>query len=672
MSQPAKRAAKLRQQLNELAYEYYVLDNPSAEDSVYDGLMAELKNLEAGNPELITPDSPTQRIGGKPLEGFKQITHSRRMLSLNDVFDEADVMAWIERVKKLLGSAQLGKLNFFGDIKKDGLACALVYEDGVLTQGITRGDGTVGEDVTANVRTIGSIPLRLRSQKSYEKFSAGRTEVRGEIVMFKKDFEKLNKARDEQGLPPFANPRNLAAGTIRQLDPQLVAARPLQFLAYDLLRDNPADTPTNSEVYAALKSLGFIGGEHSQELKVEKAIHSYAETWREKRHDLPYNTDGLVIKINDRQLFEQLGVVGKNPRGAIAYKYPAEQSTTKLKDIFVSIGRTGAATPVAVLEPVVIAGTTVQMATLHNDDEIRRKEIKIGDTVVVHKAGDIIPEVLEPIKNLRDGSERDFVMPTHCPECNTKLVKPDKEVVWRCPNNSCPARTWKHIQHFASKGAMDIEGLGEKNVQALVNAGVIKDMADIYAITKEQLLELDRFAELSAQNLIDAINEKRQPELGRFIFALGIRHIGQQTAVDLAQRFHSLDNLMAATVEQLNAVEGIGEVVAESLAAWFADMYNQKLIAKFKHNGIWPKEAQKITGPLAGKKFVVTGTLETMGRETAAERIRQLGGTFQSAVAQDTDFLVTGANVGDSKLSKARKLGTEIISETDLLKLLKS
>lgn len=667
MSDKADRAAKLRSQLNELAYEYYVLDDPSVDDAVYDGLMAELKQIEADDPKLITADSPTQRVGGEPSKAFNSVPHSQRMLSLNDVFSKEEAQAWLERITKLDDSVR--GANFFAGIKMDGLAAALVYQDGQLVQAITRGDGTTGEEVTANIRTIGSVPLRLRTAKGFEFLLRGRTEVRGEVVMYKADFEKLNKAREAAGLPLFANPRNLAAGTIRQLDPKLVVARPLHFLPYDIIRQNSQELPTNSLVYEALNTIGFIKNKYAERFKSLDDVLDYAEMWREKRHGLPFNTDGLVVKLDDRRLYERLGVVGKNPRGAIAFKYPAEQSTTKIKDIFVSIGRTGAATPVAMLEPVVIAGSTVQMATLHNEDEVRRKNVKIGDTVVVQKAGDIIPEVVEPIIKLRDGTERDFVMPTHCPDCNTKLVKAEGEVVWRCPNNACPARTWRHIEHFASKSALDIEGMGEKNVQALLDAGLIKDAADIYALKKEQLLKLERFAEVSAQNLITAIDEKRKPPLARFLFGLGIRHVGVQTAVDLAQRFHNLDRLGEATIDELQTVEGVGEVVAESIVAWFESPMNQRLLEKFKMNNAWPEAAKSVNGPLQDKKFVVTGTLESMGREEAAERIRALGGVFQSSVGKDTDYLVAGDNVGASKLEKAKKLGTKVIDEAQFLKI---
>ncbi len=664
------RLQKLKATIDEHWYKYYVLDSPTIEDAVYDGLIQELKAIETEFPDLRTADSPTQRVGGAVLKGFESVEHQTRMISLNDVFDEKEVDAWLVRISKLVDTSSV---TFFGDVKKDGLACSIVYEDGVYARAVTRGDGHVGEDVTENVRTINNVPLRLRRSPETEPLLRGRTEVRGEIVMYKKDFELLNKERELAGLPTFANPRNTAAGTIRQLDTGLVAKRKLYFLAYDLLRSQSSEVPTNTAAYTLLKELGFGGGEYAKPLKDIQAIHAYAAYWDEKRHDLPYNIDGLVIKIDDRSIYNTLGIVGKNPRGAIAYKYPAEQSTTKVKDIFVSIGRTGAATPVAMLEPVFIAGSTVQMATLHNEGEIKRKDIRVGDTVIVHKAGDIIPEVVEPIVKLRDGSEKEFVMPTKCPECGVLLQKQKAdEAVWRCPNVSCPARSQKHIEHFASKGALDIEGLGEKNVVALLEAGLIRDQADVYTLEPGQLTSLERFAEISANKLVSAIQAKKHPSLARFIFGLGIRHVGAQTAIDLAKHFKNLHAIRDASLEDLSAVEGVGEVVAEAIVAWFADPLNQKLLAKFEQNGVVPKVVQYTGGPLQDKSFVVTGTLETMSRDEAADKIRELGGTFQSSVGKDTTYLVVGKNVGASKLAKAAKLGTKQITESDLVKILRS
>ena len=665
-----QRIAKLRDLINDYRYNYHVLDKSIMSEAAADALKHELSQLEEQYPELITPDSPTQRVAGRPSKKFSQAAHSSRMLSLNDVFNSEELAAWEIRTEKLIASP--ASYGYFMDIKMDGLACALVYIDGRLTQAITRGDGFVGEDVTANVRTLDSVPLTLRSNKDAALFTKGRTEIRGEIVMYKADFEKLNAARAKSGQPLFANPRNTAAGTIRQLDPSLVAARPLTFHAYDLRRDNSAEVPSHDMAYTTLRSLGLRANPQATVVYSLKDVEKFTKEWEDKRHELPFNTDGLVVKINDRGVYERLGVVGKAPRAAVAFKYPAEQSTTKVKDIFISIGRTGAATPVAMLEPVVVAGSTVQMATLHNEGEVARKDIRIGDTVIIHKAGDIIPEVVEPLVTLRDGSEKPFVMPSHCPECNSTLAKEDKEAVWRCPNISCPARSQKHIEHFASKGALDIDGLGEKNVVTLLDAKLIADQADIYNLTKQQVLDLDRFAEVSAGKLISAIAAKKTPPLSRFLFGLGIRHVGVQTAIDLANNFHTLQALSEATIDQLSSVDGVGDVVAEALVAWFQDPLNQKLLDKFEQAGVKPEPVLKTGGPLSGKSFVVTGTLTTMGRDQAADSIRALGGTFQSSVGKDTDYLVVGLNVGASKLAKADKLGTKQISEAELAAMLKS
>ncbi|HPG37506.1 MAG TPA: NAD-dependent DNA ligase LigA, partial [Candidatus Saccharibacteria bacterium] len=597
----AARVLKLRQLINDYRYHYHVLDESTMSEAAADSLKHELSVLESEFPDLITPDSPTQRVAGAPAAGFVSVPHSKRMLSLNDVFDFDEIKAWVARLQKLAPNAQL---DYFADIKMDGLACALIYEDGLLVRAVTRGDGFTGEDVTLNVRTIESVPLRLRPFDGLEK---GRTEVRGEIVMYKADFERLNAQRAAAGQPLFANPRNLAAGTIRQLDPSLVAARPLHFRGYDLQRQDLTETPSNTYEYKAMHALGFLV--NTKTLTTDKLddVFKYIEKWSEKRHSLPYNTDGLVIKIDDRALYERLGVVGKAPRAAVAYKYAAEQATTRVKDIFISIGRTGSATPVAMLEPVVVAGSTVQMATLHNESEIARKDIRVGDTVIVHKAGDIIPEIVEPLVSLRDGSEKPFVMPSVCPECGTSLAKAKAEdAAWRCPNVNCPARAWKRIEHYASKAALDIEGLGEKNVIALLDASHISDAADIYGLRADQLLQLDRFADVSANKLVTAIQAKTRPPLARFIYGLGIRHIGTQTAIDLANNFRSLEALQTATIDQLSGVDGIGDVVAESVVEYFAEESTAQLLTKFKEHDVWPmpveQAVERRTGEIVGDR----------------------------------------------------------------------
>lgn len=667
--QPEVRAKELRELLAHYSYEYHVLDTPSVDDAVYDSLFGELKRIEADHPDLITPDSPTQRVGNELLGGFKKVQHSSRMLSLNDVFDRADVEAWVQRMDKLLPGR---KHEFFADIKMDGLACALIYQDGVFTQAVTRGDSFIGEDVTSNVRTISNVPLKLRKAKGFEQFLSGRTEIRGEIVMLKNDFEALNKKRREKGEPEFANPRNLAAGTIRQLDPKLVAARPLHFRAYDLQRQNPRDVPTNMFAYEAISALGLNRNMQARTFDSLDGVMLFVDTWDKKRADLPFNTDGLVVKVNDRAQFAELGVVGKQPRAAVAYKYAAEQATTIVKDIVISIGRTGAATPVAVFDPVVVAGTTVQHASLHNADEIARLDVRIGDTVVIFKAGDIIPQVKNVVAELRPKKTAavnyEQLLKEQYPEL--EFDRPEGEAVYRVKGASGPLLLKRALEHFASKGALDIDTLGEKNVVALVDATFVQDLADIFTLTKEQLLSLDRFAEISAQKLISAIQEKKRPALERFIYGLGIRHVGAQTAVDLSKAFESVEGLQKATLDELRAVEGVGAVVAESILGWFADGDNILLVEKFKDLGVRPVY-HKASGKLAGKAFVVTGTLESMDRDEAADKIRALGGVFQTSVAKDTTYLVVGGKVGSSKLEKAKKYGTEIIDEKRFIELLK-
>ena len=664
------RLNEIKKLLSKYSYEYYALDQPSVSDAVYDSLMSELKQIEAAHPAWITPDSPTQRVGNKLSDGFAKVRHPRRMVSLNDVFDKDDVVAWVNRIDKLLPAENH---EFFADIKMDGLACALIYIDGIFTQAVTRGDSFVGEDVTNNVRTIKNVPLRLHETKGYEIFLRGRTEIRGEIIMLKKDFTALNERQRAAGKPEFANPRNLAAGTIRQLDPKLVAERPLRFRGYDIIRDDADDVPTNSFAYQALTALGITRNKQASVFTDIAGVMNFVNEWDEKRQKLPFNTDGLVIKINDRMRFDELGLVGKNPRGAVAYKYAAEQATTIVRDIVISIGRTGAATPVAVFDPVVVAGTTVQHASLHNADEIARLDVRRGDTVVVFKAGDIIPQIEAVLVELRPKDTRPIDYPAELarqyPEL--KFVRPEGEAVYRVKGLSGPLILKRALKHFASKGALDIDTLGEKNVEALVDAELVRDLADIYTLAKEQLLTLERFADISAQKLIDAIAAKKQPPLERFVYGLGIRHVGAQTAIDLVNHFESLDKLAQAGIDELQSVDGVGVVVAESIMAWFADEDNAVLLEKFTLLGVTPIYKAK-RGELAGKSFVITGTLQSMSRDQAAEKIRALGGTFQTSVGKDTTYLVAGGKVGASKLARAEKYGTKVIDELNLLNLLES
>ena len=669
MIQPQHRIEELKELINRYSYEYHTLDNPSVSDAIYDGLFGELKQIELDYPELISPDSPTQRVGNVLKGGFKKVEHSSRMLSLNDVFSHQEVADWVKRINKLLPSVQH---EFFADIKMDGLACSLIYIDGALEQAVTRGDGFVGEDVTNNVRTIRNIPLKLRPADKYRQFTQGRTEIRGEIVILRDDFDKINAHQKANKEVEFANPRNLAAGTIRQLDPKLVASRPLTFIAYDLIRQEPSEVPTNMFAYEAISGLGVKRNTQAMTMNSLDGVMKFVDKWEEQRHQLPFNTDGIVIKLNNRSQLSQLGIVGKQPRGAVAYKYPAEQATTIVRDIVISIGRTGVATPVAVFDPVVVAGSTVRHASLHNADEIARLDIRRGDTVVIYKAGDIIPQVESVIHELRstDSQAINFEAELARQYPELEFERPDGEVAYRARGLTSDIILKRSLQHFTSKGALDINTLGEKNVNLLVDNKLVKDLADIFTLTKEQLLGLDRFAEVSAQKLIDAIQEKKTPTAERFLFGLGVRHVGIQTAIDLIAKFGTMDNLSVATIDDLKQVDGVGEVVAESIIAWFSDEENLSLLKKFKFLGVEPTYQMK-SNKLSGLNFVVTGTLKSISRDEAADKIRSLGGTFQTSVGKDTSFLVAGAKVGASKLAKAQKFGTKIIDEQALIDMVK-
>ena len=652
-----ERVAKLRDLINDYRYHYHVLDESIMSEAAADSLKHELSQLEEQYPELITPDSPTQRVAGQALDKFQKVTHAERMISLADVFSEDEVREWLDRI------AKLGAVNpeLFVDIKMDGLACALIYEDGLLKQAVTRGDGRVGEDVTMNVRTIENVPLSI-PQKEH-------TEVRGEIVIFKKDFDELNAKQRAKGKPEFANPRNLAAGSIRQLDPKIAASRPLKFMGYDMVSPN---LDTNAHVYEKLHELGFrISGQ-------QKIYHDLRGTMQfinelnETRQNLPFNTDGAVIKVNDRKVYQALGIVGKTPRAAIAFKYPAEEATTVVKDIVISIGRTGAATPVAVFDPVQVAGTTVRHASLHNADEIARLDVRIGDTVVIYKAGDIIPQVNRVLTELRpDNAESyDYEKALHEQYPELEFERPAGEEDYRVNGSNADEMLKRAIEYYASKSALNIEGLGAKNVEALVDAGLVGSIADLYTLTAGQVQDLDRFAEISAHKLIDNIQASKNPPLARFITAIGIRHIGSQTAIDLAAHYKSLDALRETTETELLELPGIGKIVAESILAFFADEDNLALLDRLKELGVEPIYQDTSGGKLNGLSFVVTGTLDSMGRDAAAEKIRALGGEFHSSVVKNTKYLVAGHNTGKSKLEKATKYGTEIIDEQRFLELL--
>lgn len=662
-SEAEARIEKLREIINDYRYHYHVLDESIMSEAAADSLKHELAQLENEYPELITPDSPTQRVAGQALDKFEKVVHSKRMISLADVFSREEVLDWINRNEKLVPGGKIKE--FFTDIKMDGLACSLKYRDGVFVQAVTRGDGLVGEDVTLNVKTIENIPLDIK------KFSLPEVEVRGEIIIFKKDFEKLQEKQREAGEAEFANPRNLAAGSIRQLDPKIAASRPLRFIAYDLVTP---DLPTWHDSYEMLRKLRFqtSGEDLVFDGNKKDELFKYIDQLDEYRKGLKFNTDGMVIKINDRAVYDKLGIVGKTPRGAVAYKFPAEEATTKVRDIVISIGRTGAATPVALFDPVVVAGTTVRHASLHNADEIARLDIRIGDTVIIYKAGDIIPQVKEVLLKLRPENTvpYNFVEELKKQYPELEFERPEGEVVYRVKGENSDLILKRAIEYYASKPALNIEGLGEKNVIALVDSGLVKSIADLYKLTVPEVAKLERFGELSAKNLVNAIQESKHPAFAKFITALGIRHVGAQTAVTLARKFGSLENLIDATEDELLEINDIGGVVAESIMAWFSDEDNIKLLSDLKTLGVDPLiEAQKNL-PLNGKSYVITGTLASMGREEAEDKLRALGATVTSSVTKATTALITGEKPGKSKTDKADKLGISRISEVEFLKLL--
>lgn len=668
----SNRIEKLRSLINDYRYEYHVNNNSTMSEAAADGLKHELTQLEEQFPDLITPESPTQRVAGEPLPEFVSHKHKTRMLSMNDVFNKQELIDWKDRISKLLNSSDQKNLSYFVDFKMDGFSCSLLYQDGVLEKAITRGDGFVGEDITQNVRTLDSVPLKLRVQKTYEKFLIGRTEIRGEILMYKRDFEKLNEVRGKKGEPLFKNPRNTAAGTMRQLDTELVAERELHFHGFDMIVENEQALTNYMEVYEVLKKLGFLTNQHATEFKDLNDILKFAKIWEDKRHSLAYGTDGLAIKVNDRQIYSKLGVVGKAPRGSVAFKYPAEEATTIVKDIIISLGRTGAATPVAVLEPVNVAGSTVKHASLHNQDEIERKDIRIGDTVIIHKAGDIIPQVVRVLSELRDGTEKSFNFKKELDDHPLHFERKEGEVAWRATDLNDPNILMRSLQHFVSKGAMDIDGFGEKNVELLVEKGLVKSLADIYRLKEDDLVDLERFAELSSNNLVKAIQEKKNPELARFINGLGIRHVGMQTAIDLAQHYGALENMSQSSFEELSRIDGVGEIVAHSILEWFSADASTSLLDDFRNLGVWPKKAVRVEGPLSGQSFVITGKLESLSRELAADEIRKRGGTFQSSVGRGTTYLVYGTKLGASKRTKAEKFGTKLLDESEFLKLIQA
>ena len=659
-----KRARELRARIDEANYRYHVLDDPQISDQDYDALLRELLDLELAHPEVATPDSPTQRVGGTPSSGFPPYVHARPMLSLANAFDESELLAFDARVRKLGGITD--DVAYTCELKIDGLAVSLRYDDGKLTAGGTRGDGSVGENVTANLRTIKTIPLTLRA----DGVAVPRhVDVRGEAYMRKSDFERLNAEREARGEPRFANPRNTAAGGIRQLDPKMTSERKLSFYAYAVGEIDTLKPPRSQhDLLSYLKALGFRVNEHAHAVRSIREVVGFVKEWEDKRDALDYEIDGVVIKVDDLTLQAKLGTSGKDPRWAIAFKFRAREARTKLLDIVVSVGRTGVLNPNAVLEPVQIGGTTVSSATLHNQDYIRANDIRIGDVVTVIRAGDVIPRVVGPVLELRKGKLPEYTLPTRCPVCGADVDHPEGEPMARCTNASCPAQLVERVRHFASRGAMDIEGVGDQLSAALVDSGLVRDVSDIYRLDLAALLTLPRLAEKSASNVLAAIEGSKKRGLARLLSGLGIRFIGSQNAAILAGDFGSIDALAAATEEELLRGEGIGVEIARSVVLFFAQEPNRAMIARLKAAGVdttAPLREREPAGVLAGKTLVLTGTLPTLTRDEASELIVAAGGKVTSAVSKKTDYVVAGEEAG-SKLAKAELLGIPILDEAGL------
>ena len=639
------------------AHRYYVLDDPEVDDAEYDRLFRELVDLEDRHPELQTPDSPTQRVGAAPVEAFAKAPHRTPMLSLANAFGIEEIEEFVRRVERAVGSVDA----YVCELKIDGLAVSLSYKDGQMVRGATRGNGLEGEDVTAQLRTVRTIPTRLLAGVGG---IPAEIEVRGEVFLPKSAFARLNEELDERSKPRYANPRNAAAGSVRQLDPRITARRGLRAFMYAI--DPPGDAGTQAGVLDALDRLGLPTNPHRRVVADVEGVAAYLEEWHDRRHDLDYDTDGVVIKVASLGLQEELGAVARSPRWAIAYKFPPEEVETVVLDIIVSVGRTGAATPVAVLEPALVAGSTVRRATLHNEDEVARKDIRIGDTVLLHKAGDVIPELERPLLEKRPDGALPWRMPERCPSCDTVLVREEGEVVRRCVNPLCPAQRRERLRHFASRAGLDIEGLGEAIIDQLVDGGHVADAADLFKLDKPTLLTLDGFADRSADNLLRAIDERRHVPLGRLINALGVRHVGEHTAFTLAAHFGTLEALAGASEEDLLGVEGIGPVVARSVAGWFASEPGRELLRRLADAGVEPERTEASTGPWTGQTWVLTGTLDGLTRADAEARIRALGGTPGSSVSRKTHAVVAGASPG-SKLEKAQRLGVRVLDEAAFL-----
>jgi len=657
---------KLREEIRRHEYLYYVLDEPEISDAQFDRLMDRLKALEAKHPEQVTPDSPSQRVGGAPREGFQTVRHARPMLSLDNAYTYDELRDFDRRARELSGRA---KIEYIAEHKFDGLSISLQYEGGVLARGVTRGDGTTGEDVTPNVRTIRSIPLRVDAAALKKAGLAADFEVRGEVMMPRKSFEALNREQERLGGKIFANPRNAAAGAVRVLDPAITASRRLEFFAYYLLVDGRVPFAKHSECLQVLKQLHFHASDDWKLCPAIDDVFAYCDAWDSKREKLPYEIDGVVIKVNATAMQQELGYTAKAPRWAIAYKYPATQETTVVNDILVQVGRTGALTPVAVLEPVQVGGVTVSRSTLHNMDEIERLGLQIGDTVLIERAGEVIPHV---IKVTKEGKHRKaFRMPRECPECGSHIHKAEDEVAYRCVNAACPAKRKESLLHFAGRHAMNIDGLGEKIVDQLVDQKLVEDFADLCALELEEVAALERMGEKSAQNLLEEIEASKKNSLARLIFALGIRFVGERTGQLLAEQFSSLEELAAAGEEQLVEVPEVGPKVAASIAEFFSEAANRELIKKLRKAGVHPtaEKREVKSQKLAGKSFVFTGGLANRSREEAGELVLQHGGKVSGSVSKKTDYVVVGSDPG-SKYDKAKELGVTILSESEFEKLL--
>jgi DNA ligase (NAD+) len=663
----AQKVEKLRDKIRYHEHRYYVLDSPEISDAEFDRLVLQLKKLEAEHPELVTPDSPTQRVGGKPAEGFRKVEHSRPMLSLDNAYSEEELADWERRVHELTGRKDVA---YVCELKLDGMSLALTYENGQLVRGVTRGDGSVGEDVTTNVRTIRSVPLSVAAAARKKAGLPADFEVRGEVIMPLAAFRKMNEERERQGLSQFANPRNAAAGTIRTLEPNIVAQRRLDFFAYFLLAKGRYYFDRHSEALKALEEAGFKVNRHYAVAKNLEDVLRFIREWEEKREKLPHEIDGVVIKVDSAALQDELGYTGKAPRWAIAYKYAARAGTTQVEDIIVQVGRTGKLTPVAVLKPVPIGGTTVSRATLHNMDEIERLGLKIGDFVEVERGGDVIPKVTRVLEDKQHPrGHQKFHMPERCPVCGGHVVRDEGEVDHRCVNANCPAKLKETIRHFAARSVMNIEGMGEALVDQLCDRGLVKSVADIYDLTKDQLVALERMGEKSAQNLLEEIEASRKLPLERVIYGLGIRFVGARTAQLLAEHFASLDALMHASEEALQQVTEVGPRVSESIRAFFDEKRNRELVERLRKAGLTFEARKKKRGTkLAGKTFVLTGTLAHHTRDEARRMIEDAGGKVTGSVSKKTDYVVAGADPG-SKLEKAKELGVKVIGEKDMEEL---